>query len=263
VGYKKANFPSVREGEESSDQMEQDSHSSGNPSSESWKGSACSSGETMISEAKETKELLHQVSLYSPYDDPVQGAEVREDKDAALALCELRIGTGPAASNTSTTDVVGSPVRVGDMSVLGMSSSNDSSLELGLGLAIGGYWKNELSAASKRTDHARLDQRDVLSSDSTPFPPNNIQSRAPNQQVKRRRRRSLLADNQVQAPADEVITPECQGGTNSENILELPELKEASTALAKRTRRGPQSGSCEYRGVTFYKRTSRWESHIW
>ncbi|CAO2816529.1 unnamed protein product [Amaranthus hypochondriacus] len=31
----------------------------------------------------------------------------------------------------------------------------------------------------------------------------------------------------------------------------------------KRSRRGPRSRSSQYRGVTFYRRTSRWESHIW
>ncbi|RWV82077.1 hypothetical protein GW17_00056452 [Ensete ventricosum] len=31
----------------------------------------------------------------------------------------------------------------------------------------------------------------------------------------------------------------------------------------KRSRRGPRSRSSEYRGVTFYRRTGRWESHIW
>ncbi|PSR86638.1 Ethylene-responsive transcription factor RAP2-7 like [Actinidia chinensis var. chinensis] len=32
---------------------------------------------------------------------------------------------------------------------------------------------------------------------------------------------------------------------------------------AKKSRRGPKSRSSEYRGVTFYRRTGRWESHIW
>ncbi|XP_039127563.1 AP2-like ethylene-responsive transcription factor TOE3 [Dioscorea cayenensis subsp. rotundata] len=33
--------------------------------------------------------------------------------------------------------------------------------------------------------------------------------------------------------------------------------------LVKKSRRGPRSRSSEYRGVTFYRRTGRWESHIW
>ncbi|KAK1383258.1 Floral homeotic protein APETALA 2 [Heracleum sosnowskyi] len=32
---------------------------------------------------------------------------------------------------------------------------------------------------------------------------------------------------------------------------------------SKKSRRGPRSRSSQYRGVTFYRRTGRWESHIW
>ena len=34
-------------------------------------------------------------------------------------------------------------------------------------------------------------------------------------------------------------------------------------ASRAKSRRGPQSRSSQYRGVTFYRRTGRWESHIW
>ena len=37
----------------------------------------------------------------------------------------------------------------------------------------------------------------------------------------------------------------------------------AGGAAAKKSRRGPRSRSSQYRGVTFYRRTGRWESHIW
>ncbi|RWR85885.1 AP2/ERF domain-containing protein [Cinnamomum micranthum f. kanehirae] len=37
----------------------------------------------------------------------------------------------------------------------------------------------------------------------------------------------------------------------------------AAPPAAKKSRRGPRSRSSQYRGVTFYKRTGRWESHIW
>ncbi|KAL5821726.1 hypothetical protein ACOSQ3_023608 [Xanthoceras sorbifolium] len=37
---------------------------------------------------------------------------------------------------------------------------------------------------------------------------------------------------------------------------------EASPPI-KKSRRGPRSRSSQYRGVTFYRRTGRWESHIW
>ncbi|CAL5025099.1 unnamed protein product [Urochloa decumbens] len=37
----------------------------------------------------------------------------------------------------------------------------------------------------------------------------------------------------------------------------------AAAASSKKSRRGPRSRSSQYRGVTFYRRTGRWESHIW
>ncbi|KAL0282084.1 UNVERIFIED_CONTAM: Floral homeotic protein APETALA 2 [Sesamum angustifolium] len=43
-------------------------------------------------------------------------------------------------------------------------------------------------------------------------------------------------------------------------------LREGSAELAqplKKSRRGPRSRSSQYRGVTFYRRTGRLESHIW
>ncbi|KAL8136655.1 hypothetical protein V2J09_002656 [Rumex salicifolius] len=43
----------------------------------------------------------------------------------------------------------------------------------------------------------------------------------------------------------------------------LPEAKVAQKPQAKKSRRGPRSRSSQYRGVTYYRRTGRWESHIW
>ncbi|XP_024982210.1 ethylene-responsive transcription factor RAP2-7-like isoform X2 [Cynara cardunculus var. scolymus] len=42
-----------------------------------------------------------------------------------------------------------------------------------------------------------------------------------------------------------------------QNMQPLPPQK------ARKSRRGPPSKSSQYRGVTFYRRTGRWESHIW
>ncbi|KAH9322272.1 hypothetical protein KI387_016911, partial [Taxus chinensis] len=36
-----------------------------------------------------------------------------------------------------------------------------------------------------------------------------------------------------------------------------------SSSKMMKSRRGPRSRSSQYRGVTFYRRTGRWESHIW
>ncbi|WOL00478.1 AP2-like ethylene-responsive transcription factor TOE3 isoform X2 [Canna indica] len=40
-------------------------------------------------------------------------------------------------------------------------------------------------------------------------------------------------------------------------------VADASQQPVKKSRRGPRSRSSQYRGVTFYRRTGRWESHIW
>eukprot|EP00250_Pteridium_aquilinum_P017272 c23540_g3_i1 orf=381-2669(+) len=40
-------------------------------------------------------------------------------------------------------------------------------------------------------------------------------------------------------------------------------LEVAHVQPVKKSRRGPRSRSSQYRGVTFYRRTGRWESHIW
>nr|APQ47460.1 AP2/ERF domain-containing transcription factor [Vernicia fordii] len=48
----------------------------------------------------------------------------------------------------------------------------------------------------------------------------------------------------------------------SESSLGSPKSVEVSQPL-KKSRRGPRSRSSQYRGVTYYRRTGRWESHIW
>ncbi|XP_048233260.1 floral homeotic protein APETALA 2 isoform X2 [Ricinus communis] len=47
----------------------------------------------------------------------------------------------------------------------------------------------------------------------------------------------------------------------SESVVS-PKSVEVSQPL-KKSRRGPRSRSSQYRGVTYYRRTGRWESHIW
>ncbi|XP_034910447.1 floral homeotic protein APETALA 2 isoform X2 [Populus alba] len=48
----------------------------------------------------------------------------------------------------------------------------------------------------------------------------------------------------------------------SDSSLVSQKSMEVSQPL-KKSRRGPRSRSSQYRGVTFYRRTGRWESHIW
>ncbi|THU51698.1 hypothetical protein C4D60_Mb06t33800 [Musa balbisiana] len=51
----------------------------------------------------------------------------------------------------------------------------------------------------------------------------------------------------------------CQTDTQSELTI----LQQQQQKQVKKSRRGPRSRSSQYRGVTFYRRTGRWESHIW
>ncbi|KAK4776308.1 hypothetical protein SAY86_004996 [Trapa natans] len=44
---------------------------------------------------------------------------------------------------------------------------------------------------------------------------------------------------------------------------ELIRLQLQKPQQVRKSRRGPRSRSSQYRGVTFYRRTGRWESHIW
>ncbi|XP_051127265.1 AP2-like ethylene-responsive transcription factor TOE3 isoform X2 [Andrographis paniculata] len=53
--------------------------------------------------------------------------------------------------------------------------------------------------------------------------------------------------------------PELHGGSSC-NIFGNSNMLQP---LKKTRRRGPRSRSSQFRGVTFYRRTGRWESHIW
>ncbi|XVE59143.1 hypothetical protein DITRI_Ditri05aG0022000 [Diplodiscus trichospermus] len=45
--------------------------------------------------------------------------------------------------------------------------------------------------------------------------------------------------------------------------LRVVQQQQQPSQTMKKSRRGPRSRSSQYRGVTFYRRTGRWESHIW
>ncbi|KAJ7947751.1 Ethylene-responsive transcription factor RAP2-7 [Quillaja saponaria] len=51
-----------------------------------------------------------------------------------------------------------------------------------------------------------------------------------------------------------------QGGTQEMTGVQVQQQPQHQV---KKSRRGPRSRSSQYRGVTFYRRTGRWESHIW
>lgn len=54
------------------------------------------------------------------------------------------------------------------------------------------------------------------------------------------------------------------GGVGAEEriVAQQPE-EQPQRQQVRKSRRGPRSRSSQYRGVTFYRRTGRWESHIW
>ncbi|KAH9768053.1 ethylene-responsive transcription factor RAP2-7 [Citrus sinensis] len=58
------------------------------------------------------------------------------------------------------------------------------------------------------------------------------------------------------AAADDVDDESAAGGQELKPVQQKPQQ-------VRKSRRGPRSRSSQYRGVTFYRRTSRWESHIW
>ncbi|GAU26048.1 hypothetical protein TSUD_225100 [Trifolium subterraneum] len=49
----------------------------------------------------------------------------------------------------------------------------------------------------------------------------------------------------------------------SETVNGGKSIENSASQPTKKSRRGPRSRSSQYRGVTFYRRTGRWESHIW
>ncbi|OMO73463.1 hypothetical protein COLO4_27093 [Corchorus olitorius] len=59
---------------------------------------------------------------------------------------------------------------------------------------------------------------------------------------------------------------ELRGGAAEQRITAHQQQQLQQVQLrhqVKKSRRGPRSRSSQYRGVTFYRRTGRWESHIW
>ncbi|XP_076913892.1 AP2-like ethylene-responsive transcription factor TOE3 [Bidens hawaiensis] len=50
---------------------------------------------------------------------------------------------------------------------------------------------------------------------------------------------------------------------NLKVVESRPVISNVKPVQVKKSRRGPPSKSSPYRGVTFYRRTGRWESHIW
>ncbi|CAL5039559.1 unnamed protein product [Urochloa decumbens] len=58
------------------------------------------------------------------------------------------------------------------------------------------------------------------------------------------------------APAPAPATEQC-------HVAAPSAADQWARSASRKSRRGPRSRSSQYRGVTFYRRTGRWESHIW
>ncbi|CAL0334063.1 unnamed protein product [Lupinus luteus] len=72
----------------------------------------------------------------------------------------------------------------------------------------------------------------------------------------------LFPVNEVEGVVSENWKDTSSFGSQSERkVVEVE--KQAQPPQVKKSRRGPRSRSSQYRGVTFYRRTGRWESHIW
>lgn len=80
-----------------------------------------------------------------------------------------------------------------------------------------------------------------------------------------------IGERQPEAPLLSLGTAGVSPEKNNRLGLKLSEPAMAGGVLKamivsqpiKKSRRGPRSRSSQYRGVTFYRRTGRWESHIW
>lgn len=65
---------------------------------------------------------------------------------------------------------------------------------------------------------------------------------------------------------NEAAAPSADHGRLQYNLPRVAvqhEVQQVQAVQARKSRRGPRSRSSQYRGVTFYRRTGRWESHIW
>lgn len=70
--------------------------------------------------------------------------------------------------------------------------------------------------------------------------------------------------NRSSKVATKQLFPTIRGGAMDDNrAFVLRQQQQQYIQQVKKSRRGPRSRSSQYRGVTFYRRTGRWESHIW
>ncbi|XP_020244118.1 floral homeotic protein APETALA 2-like isoform X3 [Asparagus officinalis] len=75
----------------------------------------------------------------------------------------------------------------------------------------------------------------------------------------------MVFDLNLSSPEDLSVDSGTSNSSSSFSLLDLSLMgcDSRQQQAMKRSRRGPRSRSSQYRGVTFYRRTGRWESHIW
>ncbi|KAG6501946.1 hypothetical protein ZIOFF_041830 [Zingiber officinale] len=74
---------------------------------------------------------------------------------------------------------------------------------------------------------------------------------------------SGLVTWQLFPPEPAVVVAPSLPSSSRPQWMKLNFYQENVLSQVKKIRRGPRSRSSQYRGVTFYRRTGRWESHIW
>ncbi|RWW67478.1 hypothetical protein BHE74_00025062 [Ensete ventricosum] len=75
-----------------------------------------------------------------------------------------------------------------------------------------------------------------------------------------------ISGRRDEIPSTDVVTHQFFPEGDVDGMALEPVVTERATEesqAAKKSRRGPRSRSSQFRGVTFYRRTGRWESHIW
>ncbi|GMG99375.1 hypothetical protein Nepgr_001215 [Nepenthes gracilis] len=70
-------------------------------------------------------------------------------------------------------------------------------------------------------------------------------------------------ESRVGSSQSEWLNLSVSGEQSDLRILLLQQQQQQQKQQVRKSRRGPRSRSSQYRGVTFYRRTGRWESHIW
>lgn len=145
----------------------------------------------------------------------------------------------------SANQAIESPSRSNDINNLGQSKTVSSKL-FGCFMTVNALAGSEMNTHSQgQPDTCITHQFSVVNRalDSVSSPPLE-EIRGPVNQFSR----SLWGDHLVSSQTDSSGTP---------NPPTVP------IQAVKKSRRGPRSRSSQYRGVTFYRRTGRWESHIW